>query len=230
MGWIDTPTATTALRSLVNDGPADKLCQSKKLVGVQDGVNLTFKTFEFRRVGTFVGPIPVAFPQGVYKNGALLNARDIKVDDPASGVFMLRGTGTGTAPQPRDLFTATYYYQWFTDAELQSFLSNASNWLSLGSNYLTIPDGLNASALDFAARECYRKAAVKFTQRMSEVYKTEDAPEGVQDMIDTWRSLAKDFMASAEKMRDDFYSRAGQANQPLFGFGLGRVTDPVPRR
>ena len=230
MGWTETATAITALRGLVNDGPTDKICSNKSVVGPQDGTNLMFKTFEFRRVGTFVGPSPVSFPCGVFNNGQQVNARDIAQDDPISGTFQLKGSGTGTAPANRDNFVATYYYQWFTDDELDTFLQNASNWLNLGSTYINVPDGLNACVLDFAARECYRKAAVKFTQRMSEVYKTEDAPEGIQEMINSWRGMAKDFMASAETMRNNYYQRSGQAEQPLFGFALGRVRDPVPRR
>jgi len=225
MGYPDTPTAILALRSLIFDGPTDKIASNKDLVGIKDGVNLTFKTFEYRRTLSFTLNNP--FPVGIYQNGTLVSYTNIVQDDTASGTFML---STG-APQPRDIWVATYYYQWFLDSELDSFLQNASNWLGLGSTYINIPDGLNPALMDYAARESYRMAAMKTSVRLSQTYKMEDAPtEDIRNTISVWTGMAKDFLDSAQEQRKSYYSRQDQFEAPLFALGVGRVWDPTPRR
>lgn len=225
MGWADTATAILALRNLIHDGPTDKRAVNKKVLGVQDGVNTIFTTFEGRRVGDFQHP---GFPLGVYVNGAVVPGNKVTADDPLSGVFQL---DTSVLPGNRQPLTATYYYQWFLDTELGQFLTDASKWLGLGPTYINVPDGLVPACLRFAAQEAYEKAAMRYSTRMSEVFQLEDAPkEEILKSIEAFKEMAKDFMSKAETMRDDFYERQGQAKAPNFGFALGGVVDPVPRR
>jgi hypothetical protein len=221
MIWATSAQAILALRSVIFDGPTDKLCSNKSLVGVQDGVNTIFKTFEYRRVTNFT--LSPGFPQGVYDNGVL---QTVTTDDPASGAFQV-----SVAPGPRDTFNATYYYQWFLDSDLDGFLQNASVWLGFNTTYINTPDGLTPALADYAAREAYRSAAMKYSLRMSSIYKTEDAPtEDIINSVNMWKEMAQDFEDSAAKQRDDYYTRQGQSLAPNFAFQLGRVTDPTPRR
>lgn len=220
MGWASQSDAILALRSLIFDGPTDKIAAMKEVVGVKDGTNLTFKTFEYRRVTDLT---TASFPLGIYKNGALVNAT---VDDLPSGAFQV-----AVAPIQRDTFVASYYYQWFLDSELDGFLQTASNWLGLGALYQNIPDGLNPALLDYSARESYRTAAMKTSIKLSQTYKMEDAPsEDIKNTVQVWQSMAKDFLDSATTQRKSYYSRQDQFEAPLFGFSLGRVKDPTPRR
>jgi len=226
MGWASTAEAILALRSLIFDGPTDKLASQKEVVGKKDSVNQIFKTFEPRRVNDFT--VTPVYPFGVYKNGVIVPNTDISVDDLESGTFTITGT---SIPGPRDTLTATYYYQWFLDTDLDGFLQNASNWLGLGATYTNIPDGLNPAAFDYAAKEAYRSAAMKTSIRLSQTYKMEDAPsEDIRNTIAVWTGMAKDFMDSAQKQRASYYSRQDQFEAPLFGFSLGKVFDPTPRR
>lgn len=222
MGWASSATAILALRSLIFDGPMDKIAAQKAVVGIKDGTNISFKTFEYRRTTNFGSP---SYPEGIYKNGTLVSSTQ---DDASSGAFTV---DPSDAPGARDEFVATYYYQWFLDSDLDGFLQNASNWIGLGTTYAKIPDGLNPAALDYAAREAYRSAAVKTSIRMSATYKTEDAPtEDMINSVNMWKSMAQDFLDSAQKQRASYYSRQDQFEAPLFAFSLGRVTDPTPRR
>lgn len=227
MGWTSTATAITALRTLIKDNPTDKLCSVKQVIGTVDGVNLIFKTFEYRRVTDFtISPTP--FPLGVYKNGTQIDPTNISQDDTDSGAFQL---AIAVVPSNRDSIRATYYYQWFEDAELDTFMQNASTWLGLGATYINLPDGLNASALRFAAQEAYLAASMKYATRASEVFKTEDAPsEDVMKSVAAFKDMADSYMETAKDMRDDYYTRQGQSLAPNFGFALGSVTDPTPRR
>lgn len=227
MAWASTAAAISALRALIFDGPSDKLCSNKKLIGVIDGSNVIFKTFEYRRVTDFSSNATV-FPLGIFKNGTPIAYTQVQSDDLPTGTVKLAATQT---PSNRDSITATYYYQWYTDTELDTFLQTASSWTAYGTTYINIPDGLNPAVLDFAAREAYRMAAMKYTTRMREIYQLEDAPdENTMKTIQGFQTMAKDFLDSAQTLRDDFYKRQGQAEAPLFGFALGRVSDPTPRR
>lgn len=227
MSWTSNAAAITALRSLIKDNPTDKICSMKAVLGEINGLNQIFKTFEYRRVTNF-SATGIAFPEGLYVNGTAMAASGILQDDIQSGAFQLQ---LAVPLANRDSLRATYYYQWFTDAELDSFLLNASDWLGLGPNYMNLPDGLNASAMRFAAQEAYLAAAMKYSTRMSEVYKLEDAPsEEILKAMEAFREMADSFMDQASKMRDDYYTRQGQSLAPNFGFSLGAVVDPTPRR
>lgn len=225
MGWIDGPTAISALRTLLWDNPNDKLASGKKVLGIVDGVNLTFKTFEYRRNTNFQSPTT---PLGVAINGVLVDPALVLADDVSTGIFSLDAS---IAPTNRNSLTATYYYQWFMDSELDNFLQNASSWLGFGKEYWNIQDGLTAALLRFAGQEAYEMAAMKYSIRMSETYQLEDAPsEEILKAIEAFKSMANEFLAKAETMRNDFYTRQGQSLAPNFAFQLGKVIDPTPRR
>lgn len=225
MGWSSSAVAIGILRDILFDNASDRLCANKKVIGTIDGTNLIFKTFEYKRTTNFTTAV---FPLGLFKDGVQLALNKITSDDVATGVFKI---DSSVVPSGRSAITATYYFQVWVDAELDNYLQNASNWLGYGSTYTNLPDGLNASALDFSAREAYRAAAMKYTQQMSDVYKLEDADvDSMTKAIDTFRSLAKDFMETSKELRDDFYTRQGQSLSPLFNLSLGKVTDPTPRR
>jgi hypothetical protein len=214
-----------ALRQAISDGPEDKYCDQKKCFGKTNGSNLQFKTFEFRRVTNFT---TATWPLGVFINGVLQPASIVNEDDVDSGNFLLQSID---APADGTVVEASYYYQWFTDSELDQFLQNASNWLQFGSTYANVPDGLNMALLNFASKEAYLKAAMKYSVRQAATYKLEDAPsEDILKSIQAFQQMAKDFAATAETMRNDYYTRSGAALAPNFGFATGNVRDPVPRR
>lgn len=225
MTWLSTAAAQQNLQELISDGPTDKYCDQKKVFGQVNGTNLQFKTFEFRRATNFTSS---TWPLGVYVNGVPVSNANIQQDDIASGNFQF---ASGQAPADGSVVTASYYYQWFLSTELDQFLQNASTWLQLGATYINIPDGLNAAALRFAAQECYLKAAMKYSVRAAQTYKLEDVPnEDVLKAVSAFQAMAKDYMASAEKMRDDYYTRSGAALAPNSAIATGSVVDPVPRR
>jgi hypothetical protein len=225
--WPNTATAITALRNLIYDGPTHKLASLKKVLWVVDGNNQNFKTFEFRRITNFT---TATYPLGVFKDGAQILAANILSDDTASGTFQIASASI-PSPAARDIITATYYYQWFIDSELDEFLQQSSVWLGFNTTYINIPDGLTPAALRFAAQQSYEAVAMKYSIRMSQGYQLEDAPsEDILKSIDAFQKMASSFMEKAETMRNDFYTRQGQSLAPNFGFQLGNIVDPVPRR
>jgi hypothetical protein len=196
----------------------------KRCFGKTDGVNKIFKTFEFRRVTDFT---TAASPMGVFKNStAVTPATDLTSDDLVSGHFVL-----STAPVDGDVVEATYYYQWMLDAELTQFITSAMQWLGVGTDITTIPDGLNPALLHYAGQESYHKLSIKWSTRASETYLLEDAPDAKnQGVVDSFRKLAEDFKVKSIELRDNFYTRQGQTLAPLFGVAAGSVRELTPQR
>lgn len=212
-------TANADLRKLLNDGPTDKIRYRKRVLGLQDGTNTKFKTLEFRRVISFTtAPAPV----GVYVDEA---PATVSADDLDSGEFTL-----ATAPSDGAAVRATYYIQFFTDAELNEFLLSAAQWLGL-ETVDSIISGLQPAALKFAAGEAYQKLALKFADTMADVFQLEDAPQEKKlNPVTQYQGMSKQMFEQATKFRDDFYQRQGRTKQPLFGMVAGRVAKVEPNR
>lgn len=213
-------TSIVDLRNLLSDGDTDKHRYRKRVFGRLDGVNKTFKTFETRRVTNFTTSVS---PLGVFVDGTI---QVITADDVMVGEFTVT-----TAPVDGSAIEASYYYRWFTDAEIGIFLKNATQFLGLGADHTLVSDGLQPSALHFAAQEAYQKIALRWAERWSEMYLLEDAPaEGGKDVVDSYRSLAMDMQKKAVMLRDNFYTRQGQNLAPSFSTIRGNIKEVTPRR
>ena len=223
MAW---PTALQDLRTKLSDNSADRLRAFKRVFGDINGSNTIFKTFEYRRVTDFTSATGFL---GVYKNGTRLNNSSIVLDDTSTGYFQLAASA---APSGSDVIESTYYSQYFTDAELTGFLRLASNFLALGDDYTQIPGGLQSGALNYAAAEGYQKLAMRFADKMSDVYRLNDLPdEDREKIIIQFKKSSEDARTEAIKLRDDYYlNRQGQALAPLYGFATGCVFDVPPNR
>lgn len=220
MSWT---TAVSDLRALLHDGAKDRYRYRKRCFGAANGTNVSFKTMEYRRINDFTAAVA---PLGVYLNDILQAPSAIASDSTETGEFTL------TAPAPGNTeVTATYYIQYFNDAELTEFLTNAAKWMAVGSDFTLLPDGLQMAALKYGAYQAYQKLAMRFVETQSDAFRLEDTPKDKQiSMVDNMRGLSKDFLKQATESRDDYYSRSGKENQPSWGFQRGRVRDPQPKR
>jgi len=220
---VSWATAIADMRLKLSDNPNDKLRAYKRVFGQIDGTNTVFKTFEFRRITDFtLGAVPL----GIYKNQVRLNTSDIASDDVTTGYFTL-----AAAPSGSDVIEATYYVQFFYDAELDGFLRLASNWLGLGNDYTNIAEGLRPAALQYACGEAYQKLAMRFAEHLSETYRLEDAPDANRfKLVDEYKRMGEDCRKEGENLRNQFYTRQGQSLQPLFGVNAGRVRNVEPSR
>lgn len=209
------------LRTLLSDGDTDKLAHRKKVFGKQDGVNLTFKTLEFRRVGSLVS---LGTPQGVFIDNqpALVLA-----DDLPTGEFIL---DRSNIPLVNQDLRATYFYQWFTDSELDNMLLNATRFIMSAEDLTVIPMGLRQATLQYAAFDAYQKLASRWAQRLSDVYRVEDSLDNDKAQNNPFLALSKDCRACAMSLRDDFYKKQGQQFDPAFATISGNVREVVPPR
>jgi len=219
MTWTQQQ-AKDKLRTLLHDGPTDRLRFQKKVVGTQDGTNKKFKTFEYRRVTNLVTG---AGELGAYVNGV---KQVVTSDDLEMGIFNLTN-----APTNNDTVNATYYAQWFLETELSSFLENAGQWLQSSDQFQNIPDGLHQSALKYAAHDAYQKIGFRFTETATSTYRLEDVPDlQLKDVVKDLLELSKNMYDEAEKLRDEYYTRQGRPQQPLTGISVGRVGRVTPNR
>lgn len=220
------PDPVGDLRKYLSDGPTDKLAWDKKVIGIQNGLNRRYKTFEIRRVTAFVD-VEDDDPTGVFLNYEKI---DIDSEDLDSGMFVI--SPSEATPNDGDTLTATYYYQWFTDDELNTFLTSAAQFALNINAFNQIQLGLQMAATEYAAATAYQKLAARFAQNYHEQYQLYDAPDEKR------QTPAQAFMAIAEKkfklafeLRDDFYNgRKGQASAPITATIRGRVRDVPPNR
>lgn len=224
MAWT---TAVSDLRIVLNDGPTDKLYHRKKVFGDIDGNNTAFKTFEFRRVTDFT---EADAPLGVYIDGVRQDPGQIADDDLISGEFNLVSAPTQNSTDA-SVVECTYYVQWFLDSELASFLTFANDWLGVNADYSEITLGLRPAAKKYAEYEAYRKLSLKYAQKLSETYRLEDGEDDKRmEIVKAYQDAAQSAYKDAVKQRDDFYSRQGQSNAPLFVTNRGTVKETTPRR
>jgi hypothetical protein len=217
MAW---DTAIADIRAYLSDGAKDKYRFRKKVFGEIDGNNTRFKTLEIRRITDFTSS---DLPEGVFVNGELATVSEDSVE---TGDFIMQD-----APTEGQRIEASYYSQYFLDEELNKFLQNASNWLSLGPQYVNIQPGLVPAAIQFAAGDAYRKLAMKFAEHQSEQYRVEDSQDPKRlEIVAQYEAASKAAYEQAKNFRNEFYTRAGQPLQPLFLSLSGAVQDPQPKR
>lgn len=211
MAWL---TAKEDLRILLSDGPTDRYSFRKQVFGDLNGTNTRFKTFDARRVTNFTQTL------GVYLNGALLDTQAISADDTYNGEFILQ-----SPPNDGDLIEASYYTQWFLDAELDNILKDAALWTVGTFDVTQIANGLIPACKKYAAAEAYLKMSVKWKDYLSSGFKVEDAPKGgAEGKTNDFIKMSETFRKEALDARTEYYqTRQGQALQPLFGSIGGRV-------
>lgn len=224
MSWT---TSTDDLRLLLNDGPTDKIRAFKRVFGDVNGVNVRFKTYEFRRVTNFAS-IADSSPLGVYVNGVKIPATSIATDLPETGFFSVT---VPAIPAAGAVVEATYYVQFFLDSELDGFLRIAANWLGFADSITNIPQGLRPAAIQYAAGEAYQKLAMRFAEHSSETYRLEDMPDDRRmEIVAQYKAASAEAKTQATTLRDQNYTRQGQSLAPLFGVYSPRITDVAPRR
>ena len=218
MTWAD-PTGD--VRALISDGPEDKLRHRKPVIeGLQDGINKTFKTLEFRRVTDFTTAVA---PFGVFLDGV---AQVVGSDVPKVGEFVLSVAPANSGER----LTSTYYIEWFLDTELDIFIRNAAQWVSSTTIINDVPTPLVPAAIQYAASEAYQKLAVRWQDSLTSTYRTEDDGADPKTLAEQYIQMSKQYLDRATTLRDDFHTRQGRSKAPRSANLLGTVRPSEPRR
>ncbi len=150
MAAWDTNSALASLRSSLGDGVSDKFEYKTSVFPTPDSVTTQF----------FVGQTRVVpdtlriFHQGVEVSPS-------GTPDYATGAFLYAPGSVA----PSGEVEASFYYQWFSDAELTSFINDAASIFG----FETLDDGalpvrLRGAILDFAAYTAYMRKAAEYAE------------------------------------------------------------------
>jgi len=220
------------LRVLLSDQDTDRLRYRKQCLGRVAGGNLTFKTLEFHRVTDFSASGTTA-PEGVYVTASGITTRlpytAFASDDPDVGEFTIAPASSGLIPQNCEV-RATYYTQWWTDADLNNALTEAANWIGLAGVVSGIEAGLRPAALYYAGQVSLHKMCIRWIENWNDVYQLEKPPQDMDAFVKLYRDMALDYQKKSEGLRKQLYTRNDQNESPLFFSIAGQVRDPMPKQ
>lgn len=180
MAAWDTTSAVATLRSLLGDGATDKYEFMADVVPTPNGLVSKF----------FVGRTRLADTPLIYLAGEAVTGT---VDLP-TGTFELEVAPTGAVQ-------ASYYYRWFTDAELTTFLSDACLLLRYtGIDDSAMPEGVRPIVAEFACYYAYRRKAAEWAE--SVVASAGGYTADQSRPAPNWRALAESAWKNAtEKLK-----------------------------
>jgi hypothetical protein len=214
--WPDAATARDNLRRFLNDGPQDRLRKSKPLLGMINGDNTRFFTYEDRIVEPF----------GVHVTVDLVDVTST-LDDAVIGQVTL-ASPPPTGAQVR----AMYFCQYFLDEDLDEALQGATQQIIETDDVTQVPVGLKMAALNYAGHFAFTKQAIRWAERMSEHFVLEDAPaEGqMTQTANHFLTLARSFFTTANTMRESFYKRDSRRQAPAWGVYQPQIPPVGPIR
>lgn len=216
--WASAAAAREDLRVFVNDGPQDRPFKGKMLLGVVDGTNREFLTFEDRLVpGSLVPSIDYAeLPAGQWSEV-----------DPVIGHIQL-----AAAPTAGQSVRARYYCRYFLDGDLDAALQLAGGQMDESADVTLISQGLRAATLSYAASFAFRKQSIRWAERMSDRLLLNDAPVDGQSngRSNEFANLARDYLRDGLALRTSFYQSNGRRNIPAFAMLKPRIASIGPRR
>lgn len=210
MAAWDTTSALTSLRSLLGDGPADKYEFMTDVVPTPNGLVTTF----------FCGRTRLASTPTIYEGGQVVEATSGSVDLP-TGTFALDAAPTGSVQ-------TSFYFQWFTDAELQVFLNEAAMLLRYtGFDDATIPEGVRPILGEFACYYAYRRKAAEFAEAV--VASAGGYTADQSRPAPNWRALAEGAWKNAtEKLKLYAENPLGGSGAPAMRFVAYSLPTYVP--
>lgn len=212
MATWEITSAIASLRSLLGDGPADKFEFKAPVYPTPDSVTTRF----------FVGQTRlVAGSLEVYHNGMQVDPSGVTDIDTAKGSFT-------RVPAPSGEVLASFYYQWFTDAELVEFLNEATTMLSLSETVSgDFAIGLRPTLMQFACYNAYMRKAAEFAEAV------EASAAGYTFKRDqtgpNWKELAKAAMENAKEKLKLFLDNpvgASAVTLRFVSYSLNRYVGP----
>jgi hypothetical protein len=215
--------AVTELRQLLGDSEYHKKATEKKLIGRIDGENTVFYSYDKRLLEDSLE---------VFVNG---EAVSFALNDAIKGQITL-----AEAPEKNSTLVANYYFVWWIDEELKTFLNKGAESVSLSDDippeeaWTQLSPGLRKPGLYFAAHDAIMSLVTFLVNRRHSeeflIQQDGNDDSGFSQMINALRGQAKDYWDRAIAARDDYYERQGKRNLPSFAIKPGVVKRYGPRR
>ena len=198
------------LQILAADSPTDNPHLGEAPLGLRDGANkifrLAFKNPVASAIFMTYGASIIRQPSG---------ANTFQILDASTGYLTL--TPGGSAPDngiTQPLYF-DYFSQLFSQADYQSMLDEATDWLKVTPAGTDVPEGLYPAQVRYALSVFYNRRA----SALAKEFASSGGGIGAQPQTpaQAFTSLAKAALAAAVVLRDDYYKDAGQRNQPFSG-------------
>jgi hypothetical protein len=204
-------SARASLRSLLGDGAADHYEFRSVAYPAPDGVTRRFFAGQPRLV----------------EDSLAVYAGSVDVTPAASGVDWTKGEFLlATAPSASVEVHASFYYQWFTDTELDEFLTAGAGLLNYD-GVTTVVIGLRGAVLDFA---CYYAAMRKAMEYADGPVASAQGYQADQSRPSpNWRLLAKQFWDAASEKVKMFVENPASNAGPAMAFVSYRLGPDTPR-
>lgn len=214
--------AITELRQLLGDTDKDKRSSRKKLIGNVDGDNKKFRAYDKRIVEDTLE---------IFVNGTIV---PFSLDSANSSEIILN-----SAPEPNSKIEASYYWQWWNDDELKTFLKMGAESLGVVDEtnlkiWETVPDGLRGSLLYYAASHSVRRQIMFMINRRHSgeflLEQDKGGDEGFAELIKALEMTYEMFAKTGKSERDDFIQKRGQQKNPAFKLKAGSSGQYGPRK
>ena len=136
-----------------------------------------------------------------------------------------------SAPDINSEVRASYYWQWWTDADLKNFLNKGAEQIGISiasvtnaasdTAYLQVPGGLKTPTLLFAAYLANTSlVSYLVTRKHSSEFLLEqdgNTDSGYNETVKLLKDSADSFMKQSIDLADRFYKRQGRQFAPAFG-------------
>lgn len=209
--WSES-AAIAQFRSIVGDGVSDHFVYKTKPYPSPDGLTKQFFAGHHRIVSSTLS---------IFLQGASLAVSG--TPDYTGGYFTVT-----TAPSPSGNFQASYYYQWFTDTEIVSFLTSAANAL----RFDTVDDsgiaiGLRPALVTMAASDAFYRKAAEYSNAISaqgggfSVDKTHASPN--------WKGLGEAFFKKSQDLIELYVKDPLNQRTPEMRFVTIKLLEYLPR-
>lgn len=200
--WVNT-TARMELRQMIKDTDVSNYVRQQNLVGLKNGSNNIFHVLAQNVVvSSFM----------LRKNGILLIGGGVgyAISNAGTGEITI---AAGTIPVQTDTLVAEYYFQFFTDAEIDEFLVLASRQCGFTDPYLVdTPELIRPAILFLAVGLAYSSLSSFWAQKYSWII--EGRSEQSAEVTTNYLDLSKNAAAEGRKERDMYWQSQGRRYYP----------------
>lgn len=188
--------------------------------GLRDGAN---KTFRLAFPNPVAASIFMTYGSGIIRQPA--GAGTFAILDQATGYLTVQPAGIAPDANLTPL-AFDYFSQLYADADYQSMLDEATEWLG-GVAGVDQAEGLYPAQIRYALAAFYNRRA----SDKAKEYASSGGSIGAQPQTpaQAFTKLAQQAVAQAIVLRDDYYKRQGQRNAPASGtvtYGISQGPSP----
>ena len=212
---MDYTALINRVRTEANDTATSNPKFGDTPVGLRNAVNTVFRL-------SYPNPVPASI-KFTYGTSSRASTGFTVLDAPSGYVNITAAPDSGVT-QP---FFFDYFFQYFLDADYQTFIDGATEDLGGVAGTLMDP-GLNSALVQFALARFWKRRASTYAHLYASTGGNASAsPESITAQF---LSLAKAATNEGIRLMTAFYTRHGKRNAPASGTITNKISPYTPRR